>query len=307
MHCKQKLDADTDKYFFLSLRKIFIFIGLCWLFIPNSVQSTSEQKYVLSVGEQDEERLEILNEVFNPSTLEFIQSCGMREGMKVLDVACGTGIVSCEIAKIVGSRGKVVCVDNSEEQLQLARERAQREGITNIEFICLSAFELDQLEEKFDAVYCRFLLMHLQTPEKVLDQFRSVLIDNGLLFLGEGMGVDTFDCLPNRCQAFEDYYTLAKRRYVLQKSNSAIGRVLPKMLMDKGWHLKKSLLVHPVLSTTREKSLLRLGVQSYCASKESELANDYRSLADELYSNVENSEEIHLLYIEMNLIAAEKP
>jgi ubiquinone/menaquinone biosynthesis C-methylase UbiE len=92
--------------------------------------------------------------------------------MTVLDVGCGTGMVSAWIASKVGSAGRVVGVDVSNEQLEFARERATGLGLRNLDFLALSASDLREVGMQFDLVYSRFLLVHLEHPE---DAVREML------------------------------------------------------------------------------------------------------------------------------------
>lgn len=162
------------------------------------------QTYLPAVGVRDAERLSILNRVYNPSSIEFLQKRGIQPGMTVLDLGCGTGIMSCEIARLVGPAGCVICVDNSEEQLMLARQRAKGEGLNNLIFLNLSAYDLSSLKQPVDAVYCRFLLLHLKEPDKILAQVYELLQQDGLFFLDEPTGLKLVTCEP-KLPAFTDY------------------------------------------------------------------------------------------------------
>ena len=76
---------------------------------------TEDSKYFLSVGEVDKERLRRLNDLYNPATQQFLLSNGLRPGMHVLDVACGTGIMTQWLARQVGANGWVHAIDQNEE------------------------------------------------------------------------------------------------------------------------------------------------------------------------------------------------
>lgn len=55
----------------------------------------------------------------------------VREGMKVLDIGCGMGFFSLPLAQIVGSNGKVICVDVQEKMIKCLEKRAQKAGFSN--------------------------------------------------------------------------------------------------------------------------------------------------------------------------------
>jgi SAM-dependent methyltransferase len=264
-----------------------------------------KSQYALSVGKRDEERLAILNEVYNPTSVLFFKQAGIQEGMSVLDVGCGTGIMSCEIGKIVGPAGKVTCLDISAEQLDIAREKAEKEKLSNLAFQCLPAQDIGRLQEKFDAVCCRFLLMHLKDPLAIIDQFLTILSPGGLLIAEESMGVQSVQSLTP-IPAFDLFYKIAEAQYRTQESNSSIGALLPQILTEKGMRLKKTELFHPVLKTSREKSLLRLGLESIAPRLKEYGITDEQQLMRDVAVEIENNEQALIRYHALHRIAALK-
>ena len=72
--------------------------------------------YALSTGEQDRERLIILNELHNPLSLHSLE---INPGMRVLTVGCGIGLLELEIAKKVTQEGLVIATDISSDSYVL--------------------------------------------------------------------------------------------------------------------------------------------------------------------------------------------
>lgn len=151
--------------------------------------------YTLRVGKHDEERLAISDEIYGPSTRDFLINSGLRAGMRILDVGCGPGNISCWLAEQVGSEGSVVAVDISDESLSVAATKASERNITNIQFIQCAADELDKSEGTFDIVFCRFLLIHLTNPKRALLSMASKLNQNGILCCEEPTTY-THSCYP---------------------------------------------------------------------------------------------------------------
>jgi precorrin-6B methylase 2 len=105
----------------------------------------------------------------------------LRPGMHVLDLATGSGEPALRAAHRVGMTGRVVGVDSSTEMLALARERADRAGLTNIRLIASDAETFAEPVSKVDAVTCRWGLMYMQSPERVLVRARTMLVPTGAL------------------------------------------------------------------------------------------------------------------------------
>ncbi len=90
---------------------------------------------------------------FGQKTIEHL--C-VRPGDRVLDVCCGTGASAIPAAKCVGSTGAVLGIDLCERLLDLARTKAQNQGLENIEFQTGDFENLGYESESFDGIVCVF-------------------------------------------------------------------------------------------------------------------------------------------------------
>ena len=107
---------------------------------------------------------------------------GLRPGMRVLDLATGRGEPAVRAAHRVGPCGLVVGVDLSEGLLQIARERAGREGVSNLDLRVLNAERLEGIPlGYFDATLARWCLMYFDSPIAALSAARAVMVPGGIL------------------------------------------------------------------------------------------------------------------------------
>ena len=68
----------------------------------------------------------------------------LRAGERGLEIGCGVGFLACEMAREVGSNGRIVCLDSSPDVITAARERAEREGLADrLQFVLGDAVRLD--------------------------------------------------------------------------------------------------------------------------------------------------------------------
>jgi ubiquinone/menaquinone biosynthesis C-methylase UbiE len=100
-------------------------------------------------------------------------------GEQVLDVACGTGIVSLAAAHAVSARGRVIGVDLSGAMVRAAAERAQAQGLHQASFARMDAEQLDLPDAGFDLALCSLGLMYLPDPAAALRELRRVLRPGG--------------------------------------------------------------------------------------------------------------------------------
>jgi ubiquinone/menaquinone biosynthesis C-methylase UbiE len=85
-----------------------------------------------------------------------IERLELAPGASVLDVGCGTGASALPAAETVGPRGRVIAVDLAGRLLKIAREKAERHGFANIEFVTADMERLGYEDNRFDAVVSVF-------------------------------------------------------------------------------------------------------------------------------------------------------
>lgn len=64
----------------------------------------SKEKYIVDIGEQGSEGLGKLDYCFNSTTKEFLLSVGLKNAKTILDIGCGSGVMTCWIAEQVGEK-----------------------------------------------------------------------------------------------------------------------------------------------------------------------------------------------------------
>jgi ubiquinone/menaquinone biosynthesis C-methylase UbiE len=153
-----------------------------------------EAPYALKGGREGYDRLLLLAKKSWPATAGFLGRAGMSPGMRVVDVGCGGGAVSLEIAEMVGPSGSVVGLDLNSTFLKLARQAAGARALTNIEFR-EQRVETWNEPDAFDAAYSRFLMEHLRDPVGLIGRMWSAIRPGGLLVV-EDADHSTWFCDP---------------------------------------------------------------------------------------------------------------
>jgi ubiquinone/menaquinone biosynthesis C-methylase UbiE len=108
-----------------------------------------------------------------------VQGAEIASGMKVLDLASGTGEPALSLAKAVGPQGRVIATDLVPEMLEAARQNAAAQGLNNIEFRLADAESLPFSDGEFDRVTCRFGIMFFPNIPKAMAEIRRVLKPGG--------------------------------------------------------------------------------------------------------------------------------
>ena len=216
--------------------------------------------YCIALGEEDKDRLMVLNEIYYPYTREFFVEPLISPGDQILEIGCGIGLVSQEIAKRVGETGYVLATDISEEQLRVAKSLVN-DQIKNLEFRKVSAYQLDSLDQKFDFVYVRFLLCHLPDTQAILRQVRQVLKPGGCFIIEDLTGNETFYSEPH-VKGMEILQYFDKLQFEVQASDDHYFSKLPDMLKEEGFSVISSKKAHPLLDTLRKRKMLTYNLSS---------------------------------------------
>jgi demethylmenaquinone methyltransferase/2-methoxy-6-polyprenyl-1,4-benzoquinol methylase len=104
---------------------------------------------------------------------------GLKPGMQLLDVACGTGLVASAAATVLGSAAPITCLDPSEGMLKIARRKLAAT------FVQAGAEAIPLPDNAFDFLTVGYALRHFDDLERVFAEFHRVLRPGGRLLILE--------------------------------------------------------------------------------------------------------------------------
>ncbi len=129
--------------------------------------------------------------ILGPWAPLLVAAAALARGERVLDVACGTGLVARIAAQRVGPAGRVVGVDLNPGMIAVARSLPALMG-TPIEWLERSALDLRLPDASFDAVLCQQGLQFFPDRLAALRQMRRVLVHGGRLALSVWIGIGPY-------------------------------------------------------------------------------------------------------------------
>ena len=116
------------------------------------------------------------NDVYRRPLATAIDRLGVAAGWRVVDVGAGAGDVAVALAEIVGRSGRVYAVDSD----PAARDETARAAAAHTQVLAITQRAEDlQLPEPVDLAFCRFLLLHVVDPVKVLARMRAAVRPGG--------------------------------------------------------------------------------------------------------------------------------
>lgn len=100
----------------------------------------------------------------------------LKQGMNILDVGCGTGAITKDIANLIGSTGKITGIDNTEKFIVSGKEKYGY--VKNMDLIHVDFFEFQPIE-KFDLIISARTLQWLSRVNEALEKMKSMLKSTG--------------------------------------------------------------------------------------------------------------------------------
>ena len=194
---------------------------------------SSADNYALGHTPQDIQRLLLLGRIYQTFTRRAFAEAGITTGMKVLDIGCGPGEVSLIAADMVGETGSVLGVDASADMLQVAKARAQAAGHAHVSFIAADLRTLT-LDEHFDALVGRFILMHLPEPEATLHHLTQCVRPGGIVVFQEYDLSSHEDASSPSAPLWEQARKLSTLPWQRAGGNIHAGMQLPSMFHAAG-------------------------------------------------------------------------
>jgi SAM-dependent methyltransferase len=162
--------------------------------------------------------LSLLEELFDPPTVERLEGVGLAAGWEVLEVGAGRGSIAAWLAGRVGPDGRVVATD-------LDTALLESRAAAGVEVLRHDVLADDFPPGSFDLVHCRAVLVHLGDPERALARMFAWLKPSGVL-VAEEPWTDVARLAPDA--------TAARAAGALTDIDGGFARRLPQALRDAG-------------------------------------------------------------------------
>lgn len=116
-----------------------------------------------------------------PAQERLLALAALQPGEHVLEIACGTGLVTWPAAEAVGPTGRVVATDISDRMVERTATEAARRGLSHVSSRRMGAESIDEAADTFDAVLCALGLMYVPDVAAALRESHRVLAPGGRL------------------------------------------------------------------------------------------------------------------------------
>lgn len=209
--------------------------------------------YTIAHGSADADRLARMSSVMATSTIRFLQGVGLVAGASCLDVGCRDGQVAIDMARLVGTTGRVVGVDADDAALDIARRGARDAGV-DVDFVHADPGRDDLPSADVDLVFARLLLSHLVEPMVVVRAMASAVRPGGAVAV-EDLFTPTLRAEP-RVAALEDLAEVYSATVRFHGGDPTIGPRLGAHLGAAGLVDVHEETVENRMTTTTQKMFL---------------------------------------------------
>ena len=211
--------------------------------------SERERDYVLGTHDEEISRLALQHRVWRPRASDAWRRAGFTTGQTIIDVGCGPGHATLDLAEIVGPSGRVVALDRSRRFLDALEAAKRARGLANI-----TAHELDLDQDALpagtaDAAWSRWVFAFMKRPRDLLARVAAALRPGGTLVIHEYLHYDTWRMSPRNAE-FEGFVQAVLERWRASGGEPEVGLDLPRWLEELGFENRSVTTIMDVITAS---------------------------------------------------------
>ena len=196
----------------------------------------ADRDYILGTEDEEIDRLGLQHRVWRPRMLDAFRRAGIGPGRTVLDVGCGPGWASVDLAELVGPSGRVIALERSQRFLDSLAARARRHGVDNIEARAVDVSEEGLGESLADVAWCRWLLSFVARPRDTIAGIARALKPGGVAIFHEYADYGSWQAMP-RSAELDRFRDLVMRSWRDNGGEPDIALDLPTWAAAEGLEL----------------------------------------------------------------------
>ena len=194
---------------------------------------SEKREYALGANEAEIVRLGVQHRLWGAQAFSIWERAGFRAGQTLLDIGCGPGYTSFDLAGVVTSKGRVVAIDQSALFIDHLKRRQQVTGGTTIDARLGDVQKLELESDSFDGAYQRWTLCFVKDPEAVVAGVARALKRGGAFAIQDYVNYEGILLSPET-DVFRRFIRVVAEAWRDQGGDTEIGLHLPAMLARHG-------------------------------------------------------------------------
>jgi len=191
------------------------------------------KEYALGTGDAEIVRLGVQHRLWSAPAFALWERAGFRAGQTLLDLGCGPGYTTFDLAGLVTSKGRVVAIDESVRFIEHLKFRQRSVGDTTIDARVGDVQRLEVERDAFDGAYQRWTLCFVKDPEAVIAGVAAALKRGGVLAIQDYVHYEGILLSP-QSPAFERFVRVVAEAWRGHGGDTEIGMRLPTMMANHG-------------------------------------------------------------------------
>lgn len=204
--------------------------------------SRDDRAYVLGTGSEESVRLGLQHRLWSAAAHALWEKARIQPGMTVLDLGCGPGYATMDLAEIVGPTGRILAVDESATFLKHVHDLSVATRMHNIERVLGDVQELGTIIEdgagSVDAAYARWVFCFLSNPEAVITGLKPLLKAGGRIVVQDYFNYEFGISLAPRNAAFTKVISAIAKSWRDNGGDSDVMSRLPGLLIKHGFKIR---------------------------------------------------------------------
>lgn len=196
----------------------------------------AEKDYVLGTHDVEIARLALQHRVWRPRVLEAWKKARFGQGQTVLDIGCGPGEASLDLAEIVGPRGKIVAIDKSKRFLDTLETRRRERSLDQIELHELDLDEGAIPSLDADGAWGRWIFSFVNHPRDLVRQVHRAMRAGGVFACHEYFDYGTWRLAPHSPK-LEEFVEAVKKSWRANGGEPDIALNLMAWLEEAGFEI----------------------------------------------------------------------
>ncbi len=190
-------------------------------------------EYVLGTHGAELARLGLQHRLWSAQAFECWERAGVKPGVTVLDVGCGPGYGTFDLAQLVAPGGRIIAIDESERFIQHLEAQARVRGVSNVETRIQDVQALDLPEAGADVAYSRWVMCFTPRPQDVVAGVARALKPGGVFAVQDYVHWQAMSLSPPS-DAFNAVLRATDRSWRESGGDSEVGKRLPSMMAASG-------------------------------------------------------------------------